>query len=114
MMFEWDESKNKSNWKKHKVDFKEAESVFEDDRAITVYDTRHSTEGEERFQIIGMSRMVRELTVCHCVNDENAVTRIISARRATKAKSSYMRGGFEHDKGINRGRFCERCKESLF
>ena len=60
---------------------------------ITVYDTRHSTKEEERFQIIGMSRMVRELTVCHCVNDENTVTRIISARRATKREIElYERG----------------------
>ena len=93
MKFVWDENKNKLNWKKHKVDFREAESVFEDDRAITVYDTRHSTGDEERFQIIGMSRMVRELTVCHCVNDENTVTRIISARRATKSEIKlYERG----------------------
>ena len=48
---------------------------------VTIYDENHS-ENEDRFIIIGMSRNLRELTVCHCYRDKNEITRIISARRA--------------------------------
>ena len=85
MKFEWDPKKEKLNLRKHGVEFSEAKTVFEDDEAITIYDENHSVL-EERFKIIGLSRMARELTVCHCVNDDNTVTRIISARRASKSE----------------------------
>ena len=92
MQFEWDENKNKANWKKHKVDFKEAETVFEDERAITIFDKDNSSD-EERFKVIGCSRKLREITVCHCFRNGDEITRIISARRATKSEIKlYERG----------------------
>ena len=92
MRFEWDTEKNEVNLKKHGVDFTEAETVFEDERAVTVYDEEHSA-GEDRFKIIGISRKLRELAVCHCFRSDDEVTRIISARRATKNESKlYERG----------------------
>ena len=93
MEFEWDENKNKANWKKHKVDFKEAESVFEDERMITIFDEYNSDE-EERFRAIGLSRKLREITVCHCSRNDDEVTRIISARRATKPEIKLYERGF--------------------
>ena len=92
MRFEWDPDKNEINFKKHGVNFEEAETVFEDERAVTIYDESHS-ESEDRFKIIGISRKLRELTVCHCYRNGDEVTRIISARRATKNESKlYERG----------------------
>ena len=48
MPFEWDEEKAKINFKKHKVGFEEAKSVFSDPFSITVDDPDHSKE-EQRF-----------------------------------------------------------------
>jgi len=92
LRFEWDPDKNEINFKKHGVNFEEAETVFEDERAVTIYDESHS-DNEDRFKIIGISRKLRELTVCHCYRNGDEVTRIISARRATKNESKlYERG----------------------
>ena len=92
MKFEWNPDKNEVNIKKHGVSFEEAETVFEDEMAVTIYDDDHSDE-EDRFKIIGMSRKLRELTVCHCYRNGDNVTRIISARRVTKSESKlYERG----------------------
>jgi len=83
MKFEWNPDKNKSNVKKHGVDFEEAESVFQDEMALELFDDDHS-EDEDRFIIIGISSKTRELTVCHCYKNSGDTIRIISARRATK------------------------------
>ena len=92
MKFDWDPDKNETNFKKHGVSFDEAETVFEDERAVTIYDESHSDD-EDRFKIIGMSRKLRELTVCHCLRNGDEITRIISARRATKSETKlYERG----------------------
>jgi len=92
LKFEWDPVKNETNIKKHGVDFAEAETVFEDEKAFTVFDADHSGD-EDRFIIIGISRKLRELTVCHCYRNGEEITRIISARRATNNETKlYERG----------------------
>ena len=80
MKFEWDESKNIKNIKKHNVSFDEAKTVFYDNNALYEYDEDHSTI-EERFKIIGVSYKERLLIVCHCVR-KNDVIRIYFAREA--------------------------------
>jgi uncharacterized DUF497 family protein len=92
LKFEWDPEKNDVNQKKHGVSFEEAETVFEDEQAITIYDEQHSDE-EDRFKIIGISRKLRELTVCHCCRNGDEIIRIISAWRARKNEIElYERG----------------------
>ena len=92
MKFEWDPEKNKKNIRKHRVDFREAETVFEDINAIEMYDDKHSHD-EDRFAIIGKSTKERELMVCHCYRNDGDVIRLISARRATRGeKELYERG----------------------
>ena len=86
--FEWDENKNRINQSKHKISFEEAETVFYDERALLINDPDHSLE-EERFIILGMSIRANLLIVCHCCRSEENIIRIISARKATKAESSY-------------------------
>jgi len=89
--FEWNQSKAKSNYKKHRVSFEEAESVFYDDLAIQFYD---ETPGdEERFILPGMSNLSRVLVVVHCERGgKDQILRIISARRATKSEQKYYGG----------------------
>jgi uncharacterized DUF497 family protein len=92
LKFQWDPEKNEINIKKHGISFDEAETVFEDVGAVTLYDEEHS-DFEDRFKIIGMSRKLRELMVCYCYRNGDQITRIISARRATKSEATlYERG----------------------
>ena len=82
LKFEWDESKAKSNFTKHGVDFDEAKSVFFDEFARVIYDEPHS-KNEERFVILGTSKRLRILVVVHCFRQDDGAIRIISARKAT-------------------------------
>lgn len=50
--FEWNESKNQTNQKKHGISFAEAQTVFYDDEALVIDDPEHSEE-EEGFIILG-------------------------------------------------------------
>jgi len=89
LQFEWDESKNQENIKKHGISFKEAISVFDDDDALTIYDALHS-ETEDRFLLIGFSAKQNLLVVCHCYRLNVTVVIIISARKATKTEENNM------------------------
>ena len=82
IQFEWDPSKNKSNYLKHKVSFEEAQSVFYDENAIQYFDEDHSDD-EDRFIMVGTSYQLRTLLVCHCEREGGLIIRIISARKAT-------------------------------
>jgi len=42
MRFEWDESKNLTNYRKHGVWFEEAQTVWADLRSIEFFDPEHS------------------------------------------------------------------------
>ena len=92
LYFEWDGIKNQKNQKKHGVSFETASLVFEDPLKISLQD-RH-TNGEERWQTIGMVKGVLMLLVAHTIIDEDdcEIIRIISARQVTKAE----REKYEH------------------
>jgi uncharacterized DUF497 family protein len=77
--FEWDERKARTNLRRHRVDFADAATVFEDDRAVTVTD---EAPDEERYSTIGLDALGRELVVIYTVRGRRI--RIISARRATR------------------------------
>jgi uncharacterized DUF497 family protein len=85
--FEWDEHKNKSNKRKHKVSFEDAQTVFLDENAIRFFDPDHSDD-EDRFLMLGMSFTLRVLVVSHCYKENDSVIRIISARKADKQEQS--------------------------
>ena len=80
--FEWNEEKNEINKRKHNVSFEEAVTVFYDTEARVVFDEEHSYD-EDRFVILGLSRALRLLVVCHCYKKQEEKIRIISARKAT-------------------------------
>ncbi len=78
MEIEWNSKKAISNLKKHRVDFADAVTVLEDEKAITIPD-EHSD--EERFITVGMDSFGRILVVIHTWRETGI--RIISARKAT-------------------------------
>ena len=79
MHFEWDRSKAAGNWKKHKVAFDEAMTVFEDPLSATFSDP-DAGDGQ-RLVTIGYSSRNRLLVVVHA--EQGETIRIISARPAT-------------------------------
>jgi len=91
MKIVWDETKNEENIRKHKVDFEEAQTVFYDANGLLIADPDHS-ETEERFIILGLSKLLNLLVVCHCYRENEETIRIISARLATKTESKYYGG----------------------
>ncbi len=78
--FEWDSDKEELNRRKHGIGFALAVEAFADVHGLYRMDTVHSI-GEERLQLIGQVSGVVLLLV---VFTERGVTRIISARKATK------------------------------
>ena len=94
MKFEWDKIKNQQNIKKHKISFEDAQTVFQDENAVYIYDETTSMD-EDRFNVIGVvDNIDREITVCHCYRGENdEIIRIISARKATKTEIDLYREG---------------------
>jgi hypothetical protein len=87
--FEWDTKKAKSNLNKHKIDFADAATVFDDDLAITIPDEHPD---EERFVTIGMDALARVLVVVYTWRDDETI-RIISARKATpQEREEYEKG----------------------
>lgn len=82
-IFEWDEKKEKSNFRKHRVMFAEGETVFYDPNSLTIPDPDHSIE-ENRFIDIGMSDKNRLLVVVYTEREDRI--RIISVRKATQTE----------------------------
>jgi len=91
IQFEWDENKNITNKKKHKVGFDEAKTVFYDPAALIIHDPDHSDD-EERFLIMGLSQTLKVLVVCHCYRENDEIIRIISARKADKDETKKYGG----------------------
>jgi len=79
MNFEWDDTKRKSNIKKHGIDFINAKMIFAG-YTLTIEDDRYDY-GEERFVTFGILEG-RVVVVVH-TETENLI-RIISIRKATK------------------------------
>ena len=96
--FEWDETKNLANQRKHGVSFLQAGQVFNDPRRVLLQD--RVVDSEQRWQALGMvseeSGGILLLLVAHTVWEELEagvsveVVRIISARKATpKERRAY-------------------------
>ena len=84
-VFEWDEAKAKAkeNFRKHKVSFEEAETVFDDPLSITIPDPQHS-KAERRFLDLGQTETGKIIVVSYA--ERARATRIIGARRATRGE----------------------------
>jgi uncharacterized DUF497 family protein len=76
-LFEWDPDKNRTNVRKHEIDFGDALQVFSDPAAIVVEARR--VHGEQRQLIVGRAGG-NFMTVVFTVRGERI--RLISARRS--------------------------------
>jgi hypothetical protein len=81
--FEWDPEKADANLQKHGVSFDEASTVFGDPLSLLMPDPDHSAD-EERYLVLGISAHQKLLVVAFAERPPN--TRLISARRATRAE----------------------------
>jgi uncharacterized DUF497 family protein len=88
LVFEWDEIKARENVKKHKVDFDEGKTIFNDLFLLTFPDTENFGI-EERYINIGLSAKDRVLVLIH--TERHGKIRIISCRKAT----AHERGHYE-------------------
>ena len=87
-----DERKNRINVNKHKIDFNEAMTIFDDSLQITIDDPDHSIE-ERRFITFGISDKNHLLIVAHTFRDDKI--RIITARKPTRnERRIYEEGDF--------------------
>lgn len=87
---EWDDEKNRKNFRKHGIYFEDAARIFLDDDYIDDFDEFHSTE-EERIKIIDRVRDI--LTVIDTERGEKY--RLISARKATKKEEDLYYGQYQ-------------------
>ncbi len=83
MHYEWDEQKRLSNARKHGIDFQDAITIFAGD-TVLMADDRFDY-GERRFVSLGLLQG-RVIVVAH--TERGQVTRIISARKATRYEQS--------------------------
>ena len=93
MRFDWDETKDANNLRKHGVGFEAASLVFDDPLHLSAQDSE--VDGEERWQTIGMAGGVLLLLVAHTFEDEDEeeVVRIISARKANAQERTRYEDG---------------------
>ena len=77
--FEWDDEKDLANQRKHGISFEEASTIF-DGPVLSLEDDGHQSEVRERsYGLIG-----GVVVACVIHTDRDGVTRIISARKATR------------------------------
>jgi len=77
--FEWDEAKRRENLAKHRVEFADAVTAFEDDNTITLPD--EESDAEDRFVMMAMDALGRILVIVYTWRGDTI--RLISARKAT-------------------------------
>jgi uncharacterized DUF497 family protein len=83
--FEWDEEKNLANRRKHGISFEEASTIFERP-VLSLEDEGH--DGEVRERSYGLVGGV--VVVCVVHTDRDGLTRIISARKATRNERKHF------------------------
>lgn len=88
MKFQFDPAKARSNWRKHKVSFADAEGVFYDPLAIHRED--YNIEAEERWIAVGLGSLNQILVVVYTFRDD--AVRLISVRRATRREVKEYEG----------------------
>jgi len=87
MNYQWDPKKAALNYRKHRVYFADAATVFSDEFASTIEDDYPD---EQRFITLGMDALGRILVVVYTERGDDI--RIISARKATVRERKQYRG----------------------
>jgi uncharacterized DUF497 family protein len=86
MHYEWDPAKEKANIRKHGVTFSDAKDALDCGTVVVLKEDSRS--GEERYVYLGMCKKLNVLVVVVAYPDEE-ITRIISARKATKSERKF-------------------------
>jgi len=79
--FEWNEEKAESNILKHSISFENCVSAFDDEKALYIFDEKHSLL-ENRFILIGKNNSKDSLSISFTIRYKKI--RIISCRLASK------------------------------
>ena len=79
MVVLWDPEKAKTNFRKHRIRFSDADFVFYDPMALVIEE--QLVDGEQRFVSVGTDSIGRILVVVYSYRNDSI--RIISARKAT-------------------------------
>lgn len=77
MKFDWDAAKETANIAKHGVTFSEATKAFSDPKAVSVFDTEHSTKTELRWWLLG--RIGHRVMLVRYTHRPSGVIRIFGA-----------------------------------
>jgi uncharacterized DUF497 family protein len=85
---EWDTEKNRSNVRKHGIDFADAVLALEDPDAMTMRD--EDLDEEDRFVTLGTDAFDRLLVMVYTWRGETI--RVISARKATRRERAAYEG----------------------
>jgi len=83
MKFEWNPDKATLNLSKHNISFQEATTVFDDPLSVTFPDPDHSI-WENRYVIIGMSRLEQLLVVSHIDRENRTPSSVLEESLARK------------------------------
>ncbi len=97
MLFTWDDEKEKINIRKHGLHFSAAAAVFLDCDAVVRFNSHDNITGEERFDVIGYAAndIIFVVYVTRVNIDTREITRIISARKATRMEEIIYDNGIE-------------------
>ena len=79
MEFEWDKNKNEKNYKKHKISFEEAKTVFDDANSIEF----EAQKGNE-YRIVRIGKTATKFILFVVYTMRGIVIRLISARQANR------------------------------
>jgi len=93
--FEWDIRKARANFRKHKIGFERAATIFRDPHLLSIPDEEHSNT-EERWITIGVDEKGSLIVISHtfvAIGRTLAKIRIISARKATKREINQYEEG---------------------
>ncbi len=85
-IFEWDPTKAAANYKNHQIAFERAATVFNDPKALTIFD-EESREDGGRWITLGLDVNMFFIVVHHTYQEKSghsARVKIISARKASK------------------------------
>lgn len=80
MNFEWDENKNRSNIRKHGIDFADVYSVFDGPMIVQIDDREEY--GEVRWK--GTGYLINNVVIVVYVEIDGDTIRVISARKALR------------------------------
>ena len=96
MRFTWDRTKSERNRRVHGVSFETAAEVFDDPHHVVGDSCFMESAGEQRYQVIGMTRNLVLLLVVFADRSQPdvEVIRIISARKAVDYEESIYNDQF--------------------